>query len=273
LVGPFFHVNTGGFVFTHPGFDPVAISLGPLAIRWYGLMYLLGFAAGWYLGRRRTRQAWRGWTAVQLDDLVTWAILGVVLGGRLGYVLFYQPQIIWTDPLEIFAVWHGGMSFHGGLLGVVTACWMFARKNGKSLLEVGDFVAPLIPPGLFFGRLGNFINAELWGRVTDGPWGVVFPQAGPQPRHPSQLYEAGLEGLALFIILWVYSAKPRMQGRVGGMFLLGYGAFRFIVEFARQPDAHLGYIAFGWLTMGQILCLPMLLLGAWFVFRPGGKSN
>lgn len=253
----------------HPGFDPVAIAIGPFAVRWYGLMYLLGFLAGWLLARYRARQSWRGWTVEQVDDFVTYVILGVVLGGRLGYILFYQPQLIWTDPFEIIAIWHGGMSFHGGLLGVISACWLFARRNAKSLFDVGDFVAPLIPPGLFFGRIGNFINAELWGRVTDGPWGVVFPQAGPYPRHASQLYEAALEGLTLFILVWLFSAKKRTPGAVGGAFLVGYGAFRFTVEFARQPDAHLGYIAFGWLTMGQILCIPMLLLGAWLVLRKG----
>ncbi|GAB7022109.1 prolipoprotein diacylglyceryl transferase [Salidesulfovibrio brasiliensis] len=254
-------------MFIHPGFDPVAISIGPVAIRWYGLMYLLGFLSGWLLGRYRAKQSWRGWTVTQVDDFVTYVILGVVLGGRLGYVLFYQPQFIWTDPLEIFAIWHGGMSFHGGLLGVIVACWWFARRHGKSIFDVGDFVAPLIAPGLFFGRLGNFINAELWGRVTDGPWGMVFPGAGAVPRHASQLYEATLEGLVLFLLVWFYSASPRPKGAVGGAFLVGYGAFRFIVEFARQPDAHLGYIAFGWLTMGQILCVPMILFGAWLMVR------
>lgn len=254
-------------MFQYPGFDPVAISVGPLAIRWYGLMYLLGFLSGWLLARHRAKQAWRGWTVEQVDDFMTYVILGVVLGGRLGYILFYQTHLIWSDPLEIFAIWHGGMSFHGGLLGVVLACWGFARKYAKPLLDVGDFVAPLIPPGLFFGRLGNFINGELWGRVTDGPWGVLFPQAGPLPRHASQLYEAALEGVVLFCIVWIFSAKPRHRGAVGGVFLFCYGIFRFTVEFARQPDVQLGYIAFGWLTMGQLLCVPMMLLGAWLLLR------
>ncbi|MDX1605576.1 MAG: prolipoprotein diacylglyceryl transferase [Candidatus Competibacterales bacterium] len=248
----------------HPDFDPVAFAIGPLQVRWYGLMYLLGFAAGWALGRYRARRPGASWTATQVDDLLFYIALGVILGGRVGYVLFYSFEALLADPLMLVRIWEGGMSFHGGLLGVLLAMALYARRIGRGFFEVTDFIAPLIPPGLFFGRIGNFINGELWGRVTDLPWGVVFhtPGAGPLPRHPSQLYEAALEGLALFVILWVYSARPRPTMAVSGLFLLAYGGFRFLIEFVRQPDAHLGYLAFGWLTMGQLLSLPMLLGGA-----------
>ena len=260
--------------------DPVAIHIGPLAVRWYGLMYAFGFAAAWLLGRwRAKRQAWRGWEPREVDDLVTWLVAGLVLGGRLGYCLFYDPIAYLKDPLEIFAVWHGGMSFHGGAIGVALTAWWFARRTGRTLLQVGDFLVPLAPPGLFFGRIGNFINAELWGKPTTLPWGMVFPDqhSGFVARHPSQLYEAALEGLALFAILWAFSHRPRPTGAVSGLFLLGYGAFRFVVEFARQPDAQLGYLAFGWLTMGQVLSLPMILGGAglmlWAYRRGDGRGE
>lgn len=252
----------------YPHFDPVIFEVGPLAVRWYGMMYVIGVALGWLLGRLRARKPGRGWTGEQMDDFVTYLIVGIVLGGRLGYVLFYNPGYYLSHLSEVFAVWHGGMSFHGGVIGVVAACWIFSRRTGKSLLDVGDFVAPLVPPGLFFGRLGNFINGELWGRTTDGWWGMVFPGAGSVPRHPSQLYEASLEGLALFIVLWWYSSRPRKRGQVGGMFLIGYGVARFIVEFARQPDAQLGFVLMNWMSMGQLLCLPMLALGGWLLLRP-----
>ena len=246
----------------HPDFDPVAFSLGPLHVRWYGLMYLLGFLAGWALGRYRVRQPNSGWTAEQMDDLVFYIALGVILGGRIGYVLFYGFGNFLRDPLALFRVWEGGMSFHGGFLGVLLAMVLFARKHYKGFWPTMDFVAPLIPPGLFFGRIGNFINGELWGRVTDLPWGMVFRQTGDGlPRHPSQLYQTALEGVALFLIVWLFSAKPRPAMAVSGVFALSYGVFRFLVEFVRQPDAQLGYLAFGWLTMGQLLSLPLIAVG------------
>jgi phosphatidylglycerol:prolipoprotein diacylglycerol transferase len=251
----------------YPQFDPIMISIGPLDLRWYGMMYVLGILSAWLLGRYRASNPWNNWTVGKLDDFITWAIVGVVLGGRFGYVFFYNADFYLANPLKIFAVWEGGMSFHGGLLGVIVASWLFGRLNGLTFMEVGDFIAPLVPPGLFFGRIGNFINAELWGRYTDLPWAMPFPGAGGLPRHPSQLYEAALEGLVLFVVLWWYSSKPRPSGCVGGLFLLGYGTFRFLVEFAREPDAHLGFIALNWLSMGQLLCLPMMALGAFLLWR------
>lgn len=249
-------------------FDPVAFSLGSFHMRWYGLMYIAGFAAGWLLGRYRVARPGSGWTAAQFDDMVTLAMIGIIIGGRAGYVLFYDFSSFLADPLEIFRIWNGGMSFHGGFLGVLAAFWYFARKSGKAFLAVSDFIAPLVPPGLFFGRLGNFINGELWGKASDVPWAVVFPAAGDMGRHPSQLYEALLEGLALFLIVWIYSSKPRRRGAVSGLFALCYGLFRFAVEFVRLPDAHIGYLAFGWLTMGQLLCLPLVGIGFWLLHRP-----
>ena len=246
----------------HPDFDPVAFSLGPLHVRWYGLMYLLGFLAGWALGRYRASRPNSGWTAAQVDDLVFYIALGVILGGRIGYILFYGFSGFLRDPLALFRVWEGGMSFHGGFLGVLLAMALFARKHHKAFWPTVDFIAPLITPGLFFGRIGNFINGELWGRVTDLPWGMVFRQTGDGlPRHPSQLYEAALEGVALFLIVWLFSAKPRPTMAVSGVFALSYGVFRLLVEFVRQPDAQLGYLAFGWVTMGQVLSLPLIAVG------------
>ena len=248
---------------THPQFDPVAIQFGPLGVHWYGLMYLLGFAGAWALGRYRAARPGSGWGAQEVGDLVFYAALGVVLGGRLGYVLFYQPGHHLAHPLDIFKVWQGGMSFHGGLIGVLLAAWLYGRKTGRGFFGVTDFVAPLVPLGLLFGRIGNFINGELWGRPTGVPWGMVFPQAGDAlPRHPSQLYEAALEGLVLFALLWWFSARPRPRMAVSGLFLVGYGLARFAVEFFRQPDAFLGYVALDWLTMGQVLSAPMVLAGA-----------
>ncbi len=249
----------------HPQIDPIAFSIGPLAVRWYGLMYLVGFAAAWWLGSRRIRQASAPITRKQFDDLIFYAVLGVVLGGRLGYVLFYKPAHYAAHPLEIFAVWQGGMSFHGGLLGVVLAMWIYARRQGVDFLQLTDFLAPLCPLGIAAGRLGNFINGELYGRVTDLPWGMVFRHAGEAPRHPSQLYQFALEGLALFVLLWWFSAKPRPRGQVSGLFLAGYGVFRFLAEFGREPDAFLGLLAFG-LTMGQWLCVPMIAAGLGLFF-------
>ncbi len=258
----------------HPNFDPVAFSIGPLHFRWYGFMYLLGFVAAWLPARARIRggkddpqSPGYGWTNAQLDDLMTWTFLGVIVGGRAGYVLFYDLPAFVADPLEIFRIWHGGMSFHGGLLGTLGAFWYFARKSGRTFLRVSDFIAPLIPPGLFFGRLGNFINGELWGKTTDLPWGVLFPHAGPLPRHPSQLYEAALEGVVLFGVLWIVSGRRRGEGMISGLFALLYALFRFVVELVRVPDVQLGYLAFGWLTMGQLLCVPLAAVGVWLILR------
>jgi len=247
----------------HPNFDPVALQIGPLAVRWYGLMYLLGFVCGWWLGRQRARGPESNWTPEQVNDLVFYIALGVVLGGRLGYVLFYNFQGLLLDPLMVLRVWQGGMSFHGGLLGVLIAMALFGRRHRMAFFTVTDFIAPLIPPGLGFGRLGNFINGELWGRVTEVPWGMVFTsyRAGDLPRHPSQLYQALLEGVVLFAILWWFSGRPRPMMAVSGSFLVGYAAFRMVAEFFREPDQHLGFVAFDWMTMGQLLSVPMLLAG------------
>ena len=248
----------------HPDIDPIAFAIGPLAVRWYGLMYLAGFAAAWWLGSRRISHGHAPIERAQFDDLIFFAIAGVILGGRLGYVLFYKPAHFAVNPLEVFAIWQGGMSFHGGLLGVMAAMWFVARRHKVDYLRLMDFVAPLCPLGLAAGRLANFINGELWGRVTDLPWGMVFRGAGPLPRHPSQLYQFALEGLALFVLLWWFSSKPRPRGQVSGLFLLGYGVFRFIAEFGREPDAYLGLLALG-LSMGQWLCIPMIGIGVWLI--------
>jgi len=264
---------------TYPDIGEVALSLGPLQVRWYGLMYLVGFAAAWWLGRHRAARSGLGpgprWTAQQVDDLITYCVVGLILGARVGYTLFYNFSGFADDPLEILRLWHGGMSFHGGALGVALALWLFSRRSGHGLAEVADFLVPLAPPGLLAGRLGNFINGELWGRPTDLPWAMVFPDpaAGNLPRHPSQLYEALLEGLVLFVILWVYSRKKRPPLAVAGMFLFLYGLFRFVVEFAREPDAQLGFIAFNWMSMGQLLCLPMLAVGGVILLRAGVKGR
>ena len=247
----------------HPQFDPIALQFGPLAIRWYGLMYLIGFGAFFFLGRMRARRdAWRGINEALIDDLLFFGVLGVILGGRLGYILFYKPVYYLSHPLEIFMVWQGGMAFHGGFLGVLVAMALVARKHQLSWLAVTDFIAPLVPLGLASGRLGNFINGELWGRVApaDLPWSMVFASGGPLPRHPSQLYQFAMEGLLLFALLWFYSSRPRPIGAISGLFLAGYGVFRFVAEFFREPDDFLGLLAFS-LSMGQWLSLPMIVAG------------
>lgn len=256
----------------HPQFDPIALQLGPVSVHWYGLMYLLGFAAVWLLGRHRIRRGGATLSLRDLEDIIFYGVIGVVIGGRLGYALIYKPGHYLSHPLEILYVWEGGMSFHGGLLGVIAVLIWFARSRKRHFLDVADFLAPLIPLGLAAGRWGNFMNGELWGRPTDLPWGMVFPYAGPLARHPSQLYEMLLEGLLLFALLWWYSSKPRKRGQVSGMFLVGYGAARFLVEFTREPDSFLGLLAAN-LSMGQLLSIPMILAGAFILWKSAGRSS
>lgn len=247
-----------------PSIDPIAIQIGPLAIRWYALAYLAGFILGWRYCMRLARADARRPDPKDLDDFLTWAVIGVILGGRLGYVLFYNLPYYAENPLQALAVWRGGMSFHGGLIGVVTAIALFARRRGFPVLALGDLVAAAAPIGLFFGRIANFVNGELYGRATDVAWGVVFPDGGPQPRHPSQLYEAVLEGLVLFVVLHLLVRRPETRnhpGVVTGTFFAGYGLSRIVVEFFREPDRQLGYLLGGYATMGQILSVPMVLLG------------
>ncbi len=275
----------------YPEFDPVIVQFGPLAIRWYGMMYLVGFSAAWLLGRIHARRADTVIAPRQVDDLLFYCAIGAVAGGRLGYILFYNFEHWLADPFIFLRIWEGGMSFHGGLLGVAIALMLFSRHNRLSIWGVGDFIAPLAPLGLFAGRIGNFINGELWGAPTSLPWGMQVACANrydlcvnklqlsasalyTPPLHPTQLYEALFEGLILFALLWLYTRKPRVAPAVTGWFLIGYGVFRFLVEFMRMPDSHLGYLAFDWLTLGQTLSLPMILLGVgmlayarWFVRR------
>jgi len=258
-------------MFIYPDFDPVALQIGPLAIRWYGLMYLLAFGLFLLLGKQRAKAEPRwGVSSTQVDDLLFYGVLGVVLGGRLGYILFYKPGEYLADPISILYVWQGGMSFHGGLIGVLVATWLYARSIRMPWLQLTDFVAPLVPLGIAAGRMGNFINGELWGRPTDLPWGMIFPYVDHLPRHPSQLYQFALEGVALYALLAWVSRKPRARGVISGLFLAGYGTFRFLAEFAREPDAFLGTLGLG-LTMGQWLSLPMAVIGvamvAWAVRR------
>lgn len=255
----------------HPQFDPVAVALGPVQVHWYGLTYLVAFGLFLWLATLRTRQpsfSNTGWVQRDVEDLLFYGVMGVVIGGRLGYVLFYKPGYYLANPWEILAVWKGGMAFHGGLLGVLAAMWFFARSRGRHFLEVTDLIAPCVPTGLASGRIGNFINGELWGRAADPalPWAMVFPQSGLNiPRHPSQLYQFLLEGLLLFVLLWLYARRPRQLGVVSGMFMVGYGSFRFAAEFFREPDSFLGPLALG-LSMGQWLCVPMVLVGAVLVW-------
>ena len=259
----------------HPQFDPIAIQLGPVGIHWYGLTYLVAFGLFLWLATLRTRQAHyaqTGWNRRDVEDLLFWGVLGVVIGGRLGYVLFYKPGYYATHPLEVAMVWKGGMSFHGGLLGVTAALALYARQRGRPFLEVMDLIAPCVPLGLASGRVGNFINGELWGRAADPslPWAMVFPQSGSGiARHPSQLYQVALEGLLLFVLLWLYARRPRAQGQVASAFVVGYGLLRFVAEYFREPDRFLGPLALG-LSMGQWLCVPMVLVGAlvWLRVRP-----
>lgn len=250
----------------YPQIDPVIFSIGPLKVHWYGLMYLLGFSSAWFLGKWQAKQSHFGWREQQVDDLIFYGSLGAILGGRIGYMIFYHFPRWVEDPLSLFRVWEGGMSFHGGLLGVMVALFLFARKYQLPFVVVADFAAPLVPPGLAFGRMGNFINGELWGKVTDLPWGMVFSTGGALPRHPSQLYECLFEGVFLFLIVWFYRARPRPWMATSGVFLLGYGLIRFSIEFVREPDVHLGYLAWNWLTTGQLLSMPMMLGGALMIF-------
>jgi phosphatidylglycerol---prolipoprotein diacylglyceryl transferase len=267
----------------HPQIDPVALQIGPLAVHWYGLTYLAAFGLFMWLGTLRLRHmpfaamcGQAAWSRKDVEDILFLGVMGVVLGGRIGYCLFYKPAYYAAHPLEIFYVWQGGMSFHGGMLGVVVAELWFASTRGKSLLQVADFVAPCVPTGLMMGRVGNFINGELWGRVADPslPWAMVFRGAGDAPRHPSQIYQMLMEGWLLFILLWLYARKERQPGQVAGAFLFGYGVFRFIAEFFREPDAHLGLLSLG-MSMGQWLCVPMILGGAglwWWTLRSGERA-
>ncbi len=275
---------------TYPNIDPIAFGLGPLKVHWYGLMYMIGFGSAWWLGRRRAMRPNSGWNSEQVADLVFYGAVGAVVGGRIGYMLFYGMDQLRENWLSLFKVWDGGMSFHGGLIGVLLAFWLLGRRYRKGFFEVGDFAAPLVPLGLAAGRMGNFINGELWGKVTDLPWGMRLPCDRPPlgelycggrqigfsaPHHPSMLYEFALEGLLLFVILWLYSRKPRPTMAVSGMFLLFYGVFRFAVEFVRLPDPQLGYLAFGWLTRGQELSAPMIVAGAlliWWAYRRGSAT-
>ncbi|MCP4288790.1 MAG: prolipoprotein diacylglyceryl transferase [Gammaproteobacteria bacterium] len=268
---------------TYPSINPEAISIGPLSVHWYGVMYLVGFTGGWWLARWRAARPGSGWTRKQVDDLLFYVVLGVILGGRIGYTFFYGIDYLLVDPLSLFRIWEGGMSFHGGLLGVLIAMWLYARHLSRPFFQMTDFLAPLIPVGLGTGRLGNFINGELWGAPGDVPWAMrvscerffalcqdklQLPSAAQftPPLHPTQLYESLLEGVALFVLLWLFSSRPRPLMAVSGMFLAGYGVFRFGVEFLRLPDAHIGYLAFDWFTMGQLLTLPMLAGGLLLLF-------
>lgn len=253
-----------------PDIDPVAIKLGPLKVHWYGLMYLAGFVSAWWVGQWRAKNIDTSWKPQEIGDLIFYFALSIIIGGRLGYVIFYNPSYYLSHPLEVFYIWTGGMSFHGGMLGGLAGFYLYARHTSRQFLQAVDFGVMMVPLGLFFGRLGNFINQELWGKVTDLPWGMVFRTGGPLPRHPSMLYEAFLEGIVLLVLLWIFMRKPRPVGAATGLAIMGYGFFRSMVEFVRVPDAHIGYLAFDWLTMGHVLSFPMVLGGAaliWWAYR------
>lgn len=245
----------------YPNINPVAISLGPIKIHWYGIMYLIGFILAWVVAKYRTKKLSLGWSEEQISDLIFYAALGLIIGGRCGYMFFYAWHDFINNPFNLVKVWQGGMSFHGGLIGGLIALGLFAKRHHKNFLDVTDFTAPMVPLGLGAGRIGNFINGELWGRATDSPWGMIFPHVDMQPRHPSQLYEFGLEGLILFIILFLYASKPRPRGYTTALFLISYSVFRFFIEFFREPDVQIGYLYNSWLTMGQLLTIPVFLLG------------
>ena len=265
------------FVIAFPQIDPIAVQLGPLAIRWYALAYIAGIVLGWQYALKLCREMPKLVTPQQMDDFIVWLTLGIILGGRVGYVLFYNPMHFLQNPSEILQLWHGGMSFHGGMLGVMLAMYIFARRRQIGIGALLDFVAPLVPFGLAFGRLGNFIGQELWGRASDAPWAMVFPADPLQlARHPSQLYQFALEGVLLGVILIWFSARPRPVWAVSGLFSLGYGCMRFVAEFFREPDQHIGFQALGWLTRGQALCLPMIALGIFllvFAYRNSGAAR
>lgn len=245
---------------------PSSFDVGPLTVYWYGVMYAVGFLLAWVLGTVLAKRPGSGWSTDQVSDLILHSVVGVVVGGRLGYTLFYGFENAVADPVSVLRIYEGGMSFHGGLLGVLVALWVYARRARRSFFAVSDFVAPLVPPGLFLGRIGNFINAELWGKETAVPWGMVFPGAGDEPRHPTMLYEALLEGLLLFGVLWWYTRRKPPVRAVSGLFLLLYGVIRVLVEFLRVPDAHLGYLALEWITMGQVLSAPMVIVGGYLLW-------
>ena len=256
-----------------PQFDPVAISVGPISIHWYGVMYIIAFGGAWVLANYRRNKIGNHWSSEQISDLVFYGAMGAVLGGRIGSVFFYNIDRFLDDPLWLFRVWEGGMSFHGGFIGVLIAMFLYSKSINRKFWETVDFIAPCVPFGIGAGRLGNFIGGELWGRPTDAPWGMIFPQVDDLPRHPSQLYEIALEGIVLFIIIWWFSSvtKPRMA--VSGTFAILYGSFRFFIEFFREPDLHIGFIAFDWLTMGQLLSLPMVIVGfSLVIFAYNNKS-
>ena len=260
-------------MFTFPQFNPVVISLGPLSIHWYGVMYIIAFGGAWVLASYRRNMKPNQWSTDQISDLVFYGAIGAVVGGRLGSVFFYNFDRFLVDPLWVFRVWEGGMSFHGGLLGVGVAFYFYSKSLRKGFWETIDFIVPFVPFGLGAGRIGNFIGGELWGRPTDVPWGMVFPHVDQLPRHPSQLYEVALEGVALFILLWWFSSNPRPRLAVSGVFALGYGSFRFFIEFFREPDQQIGIIAFEWLTMGQLLSVPMAAGGMLLLFLSYNKQK
>ncbi|MBI2969182.1 MAG: prolipoprotein diacylglyceryl transferase [Gammaproteobacteria bacterium] len=249
---------------SYPDIDPVAIQLGPVAVRWYGISYVAAILLAWWLLNWRARTSRPDWSRYRVADLIFYAAVGLIIGGRLGSVLFYNFAYYLDNPLSILKIWEGGMSFHGGLIGVLAAVWLFGRTAGKRFFDSSDFLAPVVPVGLGSGRIGNFINGELWGKPSELPWAMIFPdpRAGAVPRHPSQLYEALLEGLVLFIVLWWFSSRPRPAMAVSGLFLFLYGVFRCGAELVREPDAHIGYLVGGWLTMGQVLSAPMIVAGA-----------